>query len=51
MVATDFSGALVVTGVVLVNLLEVVVAVGRLLLGFTVAGRLVKLGTCGVVTE
>lgn len=51
MVATGFSEALAVTEVVLVNLLDVLVAVGRLLLGFMVSGRLVKLGTCGVVTE
>lgn len=51
MVVTVFAGALVVTGVALVDLLAVIVAVERLLLGFMVSGRLVELGTCGVVTE
>lgn len=48
---TGFSEVLMVTGVAPVDLLEVIVAVERLLFGFMVSGRLVKLGTCGVVTE
>lgn len=51
MVATDVSGVLGMVGVGCVNLLDVIMAVGKLLLGFVVSGRLVKLDTCDVVTE
>lgn len=50
-VPTGVSEVLVVVEVGLVNLLEVIMEVGKLLLGFVVSGRLVKLGTRWVVTE
>lgn len=51
MVATGVSEVPIVVEVGLVNLLEVIVEVGKLLLGFMVGGMLVKPGTGWVVTE
>lgn len=50
-VAIDVSDVLMVVGVGCVNLLEVIMAVGKLLLGFVVSGKGVKLDICDVVTE
>lgn len=49
--ATGVSEVLIVIEVGLVNLLEVIVEVGKLLPGFTVGGMLVKSGSLWVVTE
>lgn len=46
---TDVSRVLLVVRVGSVNLLDVIIAVGKLLLGFMVGGKLLKLGTCNVV--
>lgn len=47
----SIPGVLVAGGVGRVSLLEVIMAVEKLLLGFVVSGRLVKPGTRGVVTD
>lgn len=49
MVATDVSRVLLVVRVGSVNLLDVIMAVGKLLLGFMVGGKLLKLDTRDVV--
>lgn len=50
-VAAGVPGALVMCEVGRVSLLEVIMVVEKLLLGFMVTGRLVEPGTCGVVTK
>lgn len=49
MVATDVSRILLVVRMGPVNLLDVIMAVGKLLLGFMVGGKLLKLDTRDVV--
>lgn len=50
-VAAGIPGALVMCEVGRVSLLEVIMVVEKLLLGFMVTGRLVEPGTRGVVTK
>lgn len=51
MVPTGVSEVLVMVEVGLVNVLEVIMEAGELLLGFIVSGWLVELGTRWVVTD